>query len=324
MNWEPAADPTEASDTRENEGKGETVNIEDKIDRLVKKKGALILAHNYQIAPIQDLADHRGDSLQLSVLAKEADSRLIVFCGVRFMAETAAILNPEAKVLLPVADAGCPMADMITAEQLIEFKAAHPGAKVVCYVNSSAAVKAESDVCCTSSNAVKILSSFPKDETILFVPDQNLGTWAAKKSRRKVIVWTGYCPVHQWGFSHRNLEHLRKTHPGFKLIAHPECDEDIVEEADEVLSTGQMMRYVDAHDKLIIATDATFTDYLKHIHPEKELVSLNTRARCRNMLKITLHDVLLSLENEQHEVQVTPDVAKRAKRSLDRMLELSV
>ncbi len=314
----------EALDTLGNEGKGETLRIEDKIDKLRREKGALILAHNYQIAPIQDLADHRGDSLQLSVLAKEANTRLIVFCGVRFMAETAAILNPGAKVLLPVADAGCPMADMITAEQLIEFKALHPGAKVVCYVNSSATVKAESDVCCTSSNAVKILRSFSKDETILFVPDQNLGAWAAKQSQRKVIVWPGYCPVHQWGFSHRNLEHLRKIHPGFKLIAHPECDEDIVAEADEVMSTGQMMRYVAANDKLIIATEATFTDYLKHIYPKKELVALNSRARCRNMLKINLHELLLSLEHEQFEVGVEPEVAERAKRCLDRMLELSV
>jgi quinolinate synthase len=312
------------SGTRDTEGKGETVNISEKIDKLRREKGALILAHNYQIAPIQDLADHRGDSLQLSVLAKEAKSKLIVFCGVRFMAETAAILNPEARVLLPAADAGCPMADMITAEQLIAFKAEHPGAKVVCYVNSSAAVKAESDVCCTSSNAVKIISSFPKNETILFVPDRNLGTWAAKQAKRDVIVWPGYCPVHQWGFTLRNLEHLRASHPGYRLIAHPECDEDIVKEADEVLSTGQMMRYVEANDKLIIATDATFTDYLKHIYPAKELVALNHRARCRNMRKTTLHELLLALEKEQFEVRVPPEVAARAKHSLDRMLELSV
>lgn len=300
-----------------------TVNIVEKIDKLRKEKGALILAHNYQISPIQDLADFRGDSLQLSVLAKEADTKLIVFCGVRFMAETAAILNPKAKVLLPAEDAGCPMADMITAEQLIEFKAAHPGAKVVCYVNSSAAVKAESDVCCTSSNAVKILSSFPKDQTILFVPDQNLGTWAAKQSKRKVIVWPGYCPVHQWGFTLRNLHKLQQTHPGFKLIAHPECDEDIIREADEVLSTGQMVSYVEKNDKLFIATDSTFTSYLKHIHPDKQLISLNARASCRNMRKITLQEVLMALQNERYEVKVPLDVAARAKRSLDRMLELS-
>ena len=305
------------------EGKGETVDITAKIDKLRREKGALILAHNYQTTPIQDLADHRGDSLQLSILAKEAKSKLIVFCGVKFMAETAAILNPEAKVLLPVADAGCPMADMITAEQLIEFKAQHPGAKVVCYVNSSAAVKAESDVCCTSSNAVKILRSFPRDETILFVPDQNLGSWAAKQARRKVIVWPGYCPVHEWGFTHRNLESLRGSHPDFKLVAHPECDEDIVAEADAVLSTGQMVKYVAEHDKLLIATDATFTDYLKPSHPAKQLVALNHRARCRNMLKTELHDLLLSLEKEQHEVKVQPEVAQRAKHCLDRMLELS-
>ncbi len=299
------------------------MNIVDKIERLRRDKGALILAHNYQIPPIQDLADHRGDSLQLSVLASETRSRLIVFCGVRFMAETAAILNPNAKVLLPVADAGCPMADMITAEQLLEFKALHPGARVVCYVNSSAAVKAESDVCCTSSNAVKILSSFSPSETILFVPDQNLGTWAARQSGRKVIVWPGYCPVHQWGFSRRNLDNLRKSHPGFKLIAHPECDEDIVDEADEVLSTGQMVSYVEANDRLIIATESTFTEYLQHIHPDKQLVPLNSRAHCRNMRKITLPELLHALEHEQHEVRVPPEVSAKAKNALDRMLELS-
>ncbi len=300
------------------------LKITEKIDMLRKEKGALILAHNYQIPAIQDLADFRGDALQLSVLAKEAKSKLIVFCGVRFMAETAAILNPGAKILLPVEDAGCPMADMITGEQLIAFKAQHPGAKVVCYVNSSAEVKAESDVCCTSSNAVKILSSFPKDETILFVPDQNLGTWAAKQSKRKVIVWPGYCPVHQWGFAIQQLKAMRKLHPEFRLIAHPECDEDIVDEADAVLSTGQMERFVQDNDKLIIATDATFTEYLRHIYPAKKLLPLNSRTRCANMRKTTLQDLLLALQNEQYEVTVPPEVAARAKHSLTRMLELSV
>jgi len=300
------------------------VNIVDKINKLRREKGALILAHNYQMPAIQDIADFRGDSLQLSIRAKEAESDLIVFCGVRFMAETAAILNPKAKVLLPVKDAGCPMADMITDEQLRQFKAQHPGAKVVCYVNSTAAVKAESDVCCTSSNAVKIISSFPQDETILFVPDQNLGSWAARKAGRDVIVWPGYCPVHQWGFSVANLEKLRKKHPDYKLIAHPECDEDIVEQADEVLSTGQMERYVGENDKLIIATDAAFTDYMKHLHPEKELVHLSARARCANMRKTTMNDLLHALETEEHQVVVDPETAARAKHSLDRMLELSV
>ncbi len=300
------------------------MNIVDKINKLRQEKGALILAHNYQVPAIQDIADFRGDSLQLSIRAKEADSELIVFCGVRFMAETAAILNPKARVLLPVEHAGCPMADMITDEQLRQFKAQHPGAKVVCYVNSTAAVKAESDVCCTSSNAVKIISSFPKDETILFVPDQNLGSWAARQAGREVIVWPGYCPVHQWGFTINNLKNLRKKHPDYKLIAHPECDEDIVAQADEVLSTGQMERYVAENDKLIIATDASFTDYMKHIHPNKELVPLSIRARCANMRKTTLNELLRALENEEHHVVVDPETAARAKHSLDRMLELSV
>jgi len=213
---------------------------------------------------------------------------------------------------------------MITAEQLRAFKAEHPGAAVVCYVNSSVEVKAESDVCCTSSNAVKILRSFPKDQTILFVPDKNLGSWAGRQSGRKVIVWEGYCPVHEWGFQHRQLLKIRRLHPGFTFLAHPECDEDIVEAADHVLSTGGMMKYASDHDKLIIATEAAFTDYLKHLHPHKQLVALNTRARCMNMRKTTLRHVLESLEKEQHEVKVAPEIAAKALRSLTRMLELSI
>jgi quinolinate synthase len=299
------------------------MSIEDRIRTLRDEKGALILAHNYQITPIQELADFSGDSLQLSIKARDSHAKLIVFCGVRFMAETAAILNPGAKVLLPAEDAGCPMADMITAEQLRIFKAEYPDAKVVCYVNSSAEVKAESDVCCTSSNAVKILQSFPKDQTILFVPDQNLGSWAAKQAGRKVIVWEGYCPIHQWGFVRRNYDRIIKLHPDYQLIAHPECDEDIIEIADKVMSTGGMHNYVKDHDNLIIATDASFAEYLQHLYPEKQLISLNSRAKCRNMRKITLQKLLESLENEQYVVTVPPETAARALKALERMLELS-
>lgn len=299
------------------------MTIAEKINALRIQKKAVILAHNYQAVAIQDLADYRGDSLQLSILAQQSKAKLIVFCGVRFMAETAAMLNPEAKVLLPAQDAGCPMADMITVEQLRQFKTQHPGAPVICYVNSSAAVKAESDVCCTSSNAVKVMQSFPASQTLLFVPDVHLATWAAKRSGRKVIAWEGYCPIHEWGFETSQLKRLRQKYPDYTLLAHPECDDDIVEAAGHVLSTGGMLEYAKKHDKLIIATEATFTDYLKHIYPEKQIVALNTRARCKNMAKIDLHNLLESLEKEQFEVQVPPEIAAKALKSLQRMLEIS-
>lgn len=297
--------------------------LKDRILALKQAKRAVILAHNYQAVDVQDIADFRGDSLQLSIIAQQTKAELIVFCGVRFMAETAAILNPRVKVLLPVADAGCPMADMITAAQLRAFKAEHPGSPVVCYVNSSVEVKAESDVCCTSSNAVKVLRSFSPEESILFVPDRNLGRWAGSQSGRRVILWDGYCPVHQWGFQMAQLKRLRHKFPAYELLAHPECDEDITEAADKVFSTGQMLDYVRTHDRLIIATDAAFTDYLRHIYPGKQLVALSTRARCMNMRKTGLKDVLASLEYEQHVISVAPEIAQRALKSLDRMMELS-
>lgn len=297
--------------------------LREQIETLKKAKNALILAHNYQTTDIQDLADFRGDSLQLSILSKEASAEIIVFCGVRFMAETAAILNPSAKVLLPVEDAGCPMADMITAEQLRAFKAKHPGAAVVCYVNSSVEVKAESDVCCTSSNAVKVVSSFPKNREILFVPDQNLGTWAAKQSGRKVITWNGYCPVHNWGLSLRNLREVRAKYPEYKFLAHPECQLELLQEADLVMSTGGMMDYVSTHDEVILATEKGLIDYLRHIYPEKKIVALSEAAICPNMKKTRMEDLLRSLETETHHIQVEPGIAERAVACLNRMLELS-
>lgn len=289
------------------------------IKELKEKHNALIIAHNYQAIAVQELADFRGDSLQLAYLAKDTNSPVVVFCGVRFMAETAAILNRESKVLLPVLDAGCPMADMITAEQLREFKAMHPNSYVVCYVNSSIEVKAESDICCTSGNAVKVLKSIPKDKTILFVPDKNLGAWAAKQAGREVITWDGYCPTHQWGFSLEDVARLREQYPDHKLLAHPECDMPILELADLALSTGGMMEYVKENDKVIIATENGMTDYLKHIYPEKSIISLSPRAICPNMKKTHLVDVLSALKNQEHHIQVADDLADRAQRCLDNM-----
>ena len=293
------------------------------IKHLKKEKNALILAHNYQIVEIQDLADYRGDSLQLSILAKEVKAPLIVFCGVKFMAETAAILNPESTILLPAIGAGCPMADMISLSQLKAFKKNYPGSPVVCYVNSSVEVKAESDVCCTSSNAVKILKSFSDEKPILFVPDRNLGSWAGKQSGKKVITWDGYCLVHQYGFSEEDVLTLKNEYPDYKLLVHPECSPQIIKYADLVISTGGMVDWVKNNDKAIIATEIGLTEYLQHIYPEKSLIPLSPKAICKNMKKTTLENVYNALKYNQYVISVEPNTAQKARKAIDRMLELS-
>lgn len=297
--------------------------MQEQILTLKKEKGALILAHNYQAVEIQEIADFTGDSLQLSLQAKEAKSDLIVFCGVRFMAETAAILNPDARVLLPVEDAGCPMADMITAEQLRAFKSEHPSAVVMCYVNSTAEVKAESDICCTSSNAVRIMQSIPQDTEILFVPDQNLGTWAASQTARKVTVWHGYCSVHHWSFSVEDVDNMRKEHPGYTVLAHPECRWEVLQKADLVMSTSGMMKYAEEHDRLIIGTETGLIDLLNAKYPQKNILPLNRNAVCVNMKKTELHHVLEALQQNRYEVKVDGDIAKKAIHCLEQMLTLS-
>ena len=293
------------------------------IKHLKKEKNALILAHNYQVVEIQDLADYRGDSLQLSILAKEVKAPLIVFCGVKFMAETAAILNPESTILLPAIGAGCPMADMISLSQLKAFKQNYPGSPVVCYVNSSVEVKAESDVCCTSSNAVKILKSFSDEKPILFVPDRNLGSWAGKQSGKKVITWDGYCLVHQYGFSEEDVLTLKNEYPDYKLLVHPECSPQIIKYADLVISTGGMVDWVKNNDKAIIATEIGLTEYLQHIYPEKSLIPLSPKAICKNMKKTTLENVYNALKYNQYVISVEPNTAQKARKAIDRMLELS-
>ncbi|MDD2332113.1 MAG: quinolinate synthase NadA [Candidatus Cloacimonetes bacterium] len=297
--------------------------LSEKIVKLKKERNVLILAHNYQAVEIQRLADFCGDSLQLSIQASSSGADIILFCGVRFMAETAAILNPEARVLLPVWDAGCPMADMVTAEQLRELKKLHPGAVVVCYVNSSVEVKAESDICCTSSNAVKIVSSLPADQKIIFVPDQNLGSWVGKQTGREVILYNGYCPVHHFGFTAGQLEDLRKSHPGYTLLAHPECQGEIVDVADKVMSTSGMLKYAEDHDELIIATEEGLVQFLNYLYPEKKILALNSRAICQNMKKTHLSDLYDALIEDKYHIQVEPVIAERAVKCLKRMLELS-
>ena len=298
-------------------------NMHNEIQELRKQKHAVILAHNYQPTEIIELADYMGDSLQLALKAKEVSADILIFCGVRFMAETAAILNPDTKVLLPAPDAGCPMADMITAADIIRYKQEHPDTVVVCYVNSSVEVKAESDICCTSANAVQVLASIPKDQEILFVPDRNLGTWAAKQSGRRVHTWQGFCPIHQWSFDTAQIEEMRRRYPDHLLFAHPECDAAVTDLADEVMSTGGMLKRAAEVDKMIIATEKGLPDYLEKTYPQKSIVHLSPQAVCKDMKRITISHVLNALRHEQYEVKVDADIAARAVNSLNRMLELS-
>jgi len=301
----------------------ENQELVNEINRLKKEKNVVILAHNYVTLDVQDIADFVGDSLQLSIEASKVKADIILFCGVRFMAETSKILSPKTKVLLPVEDAGCPMADMITGEQLRQFKNNHPNSIVMCYVNSTAEVKAESDICCTSSNAVKIIESLPKDKKILFVPDQNLGTYAAHQTKRNIVVWAGYCPVHHIKMSKQDVLDAKKQYPKHKLLVHPECPTEIVKYADVVSSTKGMADYARDHDNLIIGTELGLYEQIKRDNPNKNIVPLASKAICVNMKKIHLEDVLTSLQKEQFEITIPKDLRLAAKKSIDAMLKLS-
>jgi quinolinate synthase len=294
-----------------------------KIGQLKTERNAVILAHNYQPGEIQDIADFTGDSLALSVKAAATDADVIVFCGVKFMAETAAILSPGKTVLLPDKNAGCPMADMITSEQLRELKRKHPGALVVCYVNSSAQVKAESDYCCTSANAVEMVESLPKDSKIIFVPDQHLGRFVIEKTGREMILWPGYCPTHAF-ITEDDIKKAREAHPGAVVMAHPECNEPVKAVSDKLLSTGQMLKFAKQSDakKFIVATETGIIHTLKKENPGKEFFPATTRAICPNMKRITLDKVLWSLEDMHYKITVPADIAARAKKSLDRMVAI--
>jgi len=294
-----------------------------KIQNLKEQRNAVILAHNYQPGEIQDLADFTGDSLGLSIQAAETDAEVIVFCGVRFMAETAAILSPQKIVLLPEKTAGCPMADMITAEQLRGLKEQHPGAIVVCYVNSTAEVKAESDYCCTSSNAVEVVSSLPEDKRIIFVPDQHLGQFVAERTGRDMVLWPGYCTTHVL-MTADDIRAAKAKYPYAVVMAHPECTEPVKELADELLSTGQMLKFAAAGKakRYIIATEKGIIHALKKQNPDVEFIAASGRAICPNMKKITLDKVVASLEDMQYRITVPEEIRTRAERSLNRMVEI--
>jgi quinolinate synthase len=311
--------------TREEYQKQSTDGLYRAIARLKAERGAVFLVHNYQALEVQKIADHIGDSLALAQAAAAVDARLIVFCGVHFMAESAKILNPGKKVIMPDRGAGCPMADMVTAEQLIAAKKAHGDPVVVAYVNTSAAVKAESDVCCTSSNAVKIVASVPPDRKILFVPDRNLGSYAARMSGRELVLWPGHCYVHN-RFTVDDVRTARDEHPGARLAVHPECPPEVAALADDVASTSGMVALVRDNPRVgewIIGTEMGLVDQLSAAHPDKGIHPLSRRAVCNNMKLTTLAKVAWALEHEANEVTVPDEVAVRAKRALDRMLELS-
>jgi quinolinate synthase len=294
-----------------------------KIGKLKEQRKAVILAHNYQPGEIQDLADFTGDSLGLSIKASQTDAQVIVFCGVRFMAETAAILCPGKTVLLPDKFAGCPLADMITAQELRRLKQKNPGAVVVCYVNSSAEVKAESDYCCTSANAVELVNSLPADRTIIFVPDQHLGRFVAERTGRDMVLWPGYCPTHVL-ITEDDIKTAKGRYPDAVVMAHPECTEPVKALADQLLSTGQMLKFAakSPAQKFIVASEIGIIHALKKQNPQAEFIAASDRAVCPNMKKITLAKIVGSLEDMQYRVTVSEEIAKRAKKSLDRMVEI--
>ena len=303
--------------------KDSRIEISRNILRLKEERNAIILAHNYQRDEIQDIADLSGDSLQLAKYATQVNRDVIVLCGVRFMAESAVILNPSKTVLLPVREAGCPMADMITAEDLRKLKAANPDAAVVCYVNTSADVKAESDICCTSSNAIKIVNSVKQDK-VIFVPDRNLGRWVEKHTRKKMIIWQGYCLVHHF-INGAEIFKAKEKHPHAKVIAHPECIEEVLDIADEVCSTQGMLEYVRKSNskEFIIVTETGIFYKMRKDNPDKKFYYPSENLVCANMKVTRLPQLLNALEKMVHKVTIESDISERAKRALDNMLNAS-
>lgn len=299
-------------------------HIVEKINALKKEKNAVILAHCYQPVEIDLVADYVGDSLKLSQVAAETDADIIVFAGVFFMAQTAKLLSPNKKVLLPQIHAGCRMADMISYKQLKEFKAMHPDIPTVCYVNSTAEVKSECDMCCTSSNAVNIVKSMNEDK-ILFVPDTYLGKWVEKQlGNVEVITYPGFCPTHLQ-IRPKDIEEARKAHPNALVLAHPECHMSVSDMADYVGSTTGIMKFAKESDNksFIIATEQGVVDRLKRDLSDKEIIPVKDNIVCPNMKMTSLEDILEVLETEKNEINVDADIAEKAVKCIDRMLEVS-
>ena len=300
------------------------MSITDQIHKLKTERKAVILAHNYQVPEVQNIADFVGDSLGLSIQASRTDAEVIVFCGVHFMAETAKILSPRKTVLLPDKSAGCPMADMIGAEELRDLKAKHPGAKVMCYVNTSAEVKAECDLCCTSANAVRMVQEVLKDaEEIIFVPDKYLAAFVANKTGREFITWQGFCPTHA-KILPKHVEEARTRYPGAVVMVHPECRPEVAAIADMVISTGGMSRYAKETParEIIVGTEPGIIHRLKKEAPDKVFHPISDEVICPNMKRTTVEKILWSLEDMQHVIEVPEPIADRARRAIEAMLKV--
>ena len=294
---------------------------QEEIRKLAAERKAVILAHNYTRGEVQDVADYTGDSLELARKAATVEAEVIVFCGVYFMAETAAILNPGKTVLIPEPSAGCPMADMITGEQVRALKARHPGAKAVCYVNSTAEVKAECDMCVTSGNAERVMRTFGPDEQILFVPDQHLGGHIAGLLGRTYTLWPGYCPTHQM-ITAKGIAEARALHPGAPVLVHPECPKDVRAAADHALSTGGMCTFAraSAAREIVVGTETGILHRLRKENPGKAFYPVSERMVCPNMKKTTLENLAACLREMKTVVTVPEPIATRARRAVEAML----
>ena len=300
--------------------------LKERIKQLARERRAVILAHNYQEGAIQDIADCVGDSLNLARYAKDTDAEIILFCGVHFMAEAAALLNPAKTVLLPDLGAGCSLADMIVPEQIRRWRSEHPNGVVVCYINTAAVVKAESDLCCTSTNAIKMVESIPADKEILFVPDYYLGSYVKAKTGRKIHLWKGYCPAHAVIIP-EHIDELRAQHPDAEFLMHPECGclTKQMDLADQILSTEGMVNYVRTSPAktFIVATENGILHRMNTQNPGKTFLPASEHASCHHMQRNTLDKVFWSLMKLEHKITVDPAIAERALRPIERMLALS-
>jgi quinolinate synthase len=295
--------------------------LKQQILKLKQERNAVILAHNYQPPAIQDIADMMGDSLELSRKAASTSAEVIVFCGVAFMAETAAILNPGKVVLLPRMDAGCPMADMLTPEDIVAIKKEHPKAPIVTYVNSTAAVKAESTVCCTSANSIHVVESFKDADTVYMAPDRNLAKYTARHTKKKVLYWHGYCPIHHQ-LSPEDIEAGKKEHPDALFLAHPECRPEVLDLADVIHSTSGMLRFVNEspNDSFIIGTESGIIYPMQKHNPDKKFYPASDRMICPDMKKTTLEDVHRALETLEPRITVPEPIRVKALTAVERML----
>ncbi len=300
----------------------EQYQLNAEVETLKKQRNAIILAHNYQIEEIQNIADFTGDSFALAQKAAEVEEPVIIFCGVHFMAESAKILAPEKTVILPVKEAGCPLADMVDAEGVRKMKKEYPNAAVVAYVNTSASVKAEVDICCTSSNAVQVVESLPNQQ-IIFLPDKNLGQYIASQTDKEIIIWEGYCITHH-RVSVEELDKVRAANPGALVAVHPECQPEIVAKADYVGGTSGIARFAreTKAKTIIIGTEMGMLHPLRKENPDKAFYLLSPHLICPDMKKINLIRVLESLKNMEPRIEVPEGIARRAKKSLERMLEI--